>query len=202
MKKLFSLILVLGLLLSGCETLNTERKNDILDYEKALENFENEVANDKNLDLIRSKLWFDEVETAPFKYLVNKEYVSTKEKKALEKYQEHVARLNLLVKPAIRHLSMRDATLYEQYSAAEFSIFIDLYQGKITYGDYHLKSKDLRKRFDEEANRNVNYNNNNSVVDNDLTDYLILNDLINQSNQSTRIQPFTCTNLGGFINCY
>jgi len=200
MKKILAIIL-LGLFLSGCETLNTERKNDILAYEKAYENFKNEVANDKNLDPIRSKFWFDEIATAPFKNFANKEYVNTKEKKALEKYQEHVARVMLVAKPAMRNLSMREATLFEQWNAGLFSIFIDLYQGKITYGDYHLKKKEMSGRYEEEINRNVNYNNN-SVVDNDLTDYLILNDLINQSNQSTRMQPFTCTNLGGFINCY
>ena len=201
MKKILAIIL-LGLFLSGCETLNTERKNDFLTLEKAVENYDNDVANDKNLEPIRSKLWMAEIESVPFKYYVNKEYVNTKEKKALEKYQEYVARLMLVAKPAMRHLSMRDATLFEQWNAALFSIFIDLYQGKITYGDYHLKRKEISEKYDEEINRNVNYNNNNSVVDNDLTDYLILNDLINQSNQSTRIQPFTCTNLGGFINCY
>ena len=202
MKKLLSLILVI-LFLSGCQTSTTKNDNHILVLYELRNKWNIEVPNYKDLEQIKNKIWLSgNIDTTPFKYYSNQKYVQKEDKKALEKYQEYIAKDNLIIKPILKDLSKRNELLFESYISANFSIFIDLYQGKITYGEYHLKLKEISQKYKTEISLTNNQNNNEVVINNDFTNFLILQGLINQSNQPTRIQPFTCTDLGKFINCW
>ena len=196
-------ILVLGFLLSGCKTSNTKYDSHILILNDLREKWNNEIPNYKDLGQIKNKIWLSgNIDTTPFKYYSNQEYVKKEDKRALEKYQEYIAKDNLIIKPMLKDLSKRNELLFESYISANFSVFIDLYQGKITYGEYHLKFKEINEKYKAELSLTNNQNKNEVILNNDFTNFLILQGLINQSNQPTRIQPFTCTDLGKFINCW
>ena len=112
-------------------------QNEITEF---ADRIERKMKSDKDLEIISEKIWFQRGQ-APFKYFVNKEFVRKKEKKALEKLQNHWA-VNQREYLKIENKYFPFNTPYfEKYFASTFSIFIDLYDGKISYGEFHKMKK-------------------------------------------------------------
>ena len=179
-------------------------------YEKEMENFadrvEKRLNKDKNLKIIESKVWFKKGQT-PFKYFVNKDYVKEEDKKALEKLQNHLAiNQSEYLKIENKHFPFNTPYL-EKYFASTFTLFLDLYDGKISYGEYHKIKKDLLERTKQSAQeawkfKQANQPNKFEQINKAFQDYLITQKLINDVFQPTRKQNFTCTQNGKIINCW
>lgn len=167
---------------------------------------EKRLLADKNLKIIEDKIWFKRGQT-PFKYFVNKDYVKDEEKKALEKLQNHLA-INQREYLKIENKYFPFNTPYfEKYFASTFTLFIDLYDGKISYGEYHKIKKDLFEKTRQSAQeawkfKQANQPNKFDQINKAFQDYLITQKLINDVFQPTRKQNFTCTQNGKIINCW
>ena len=96
---------------------------------------------------------------------------------------------------------------FEKYFASTFSIFIDLYDGKISYGEFHKMKKELLEKTQESAQeawkfKQANQTNKFNQINKTLQDYLITQKLINEVFQPARRQSFVCTHNGNIINCW
>lgn len=173
---------------------------------KFADRVEKRLLGDKNLKIIENKIWFKRGQT-PFKYFVNKDYVKNEEKNALEKLQNHLA-INQREYLKIENKYFPFNTPYfEKYFASTFTLFIDLYDGKINYGEYHKIKKDLFEKTRLSAQeawkfKQANQPNKFEQINKAFQDYLITQKLINDVFQPTRKQNFTCTQNGKIINCW
>jgi hypothetical protein len=178
-------------------------QNEITEF---ADRIERKMKSDKDLEIISEKIWFQRGQ-APFKYFVNKEFVRKKEKKALEKLQNHWA-VNQREYLKIENKYFPFNTPYfEKYFASTFSIFIDLYDGKISYGEFHKMKKELLEKTQESAQeawkfKQANQTNKFNQINKTLQDYLITQKLINEVFQPARRQSFVCTHNGNIINCW
>ena len=167
---------------------------------------EKRLLADKNLKIIEDKIWFKRGQT-PFKYFVNKDYVKNEEKKALEKLQNHLAiNQREYLKIENKYFPF-NIPYFEKYFASTFTLFIDLYDGKISYGEYHKIKKDLFEKTRQSAQeawkfKQANQPNKFEQINKAFQDYLITQKLINDVFQPTRKQNFTCTENGKIINCW
>jgi len=182
---------------------NNKYQNEITEF---ADRIERKMKSDKDLEIISEKIWFQRGQ-APFKYFVNKEFVRKKEKKALEKLQNHWA-VNQREYLKIENKYFPFNTPYfEKYFASTFSIFIDLYDGKISYGEFHKMKKELLEKTQESAQeawkfKQANQTNKFNQINKTLQDYLITQKLINEVFQPARRQSFVCTHNGNIINCW
>ena len=178
-------------------------QNEITEF---ADRIERKMKSDKDLEIISEKIWFQRGQ-APFKYFVNKEFVRKKEKKALEKLQNHWA-VNQREYLKIENKYFPFNTPYfEKYFASIFSIFIDLYDGKISYGEFHKMKKELLEKTQESAQeawkfKQANQTSKFNQINKTLQDYLITQKLINEVFQPARRQSFVCTHNGNIINCW
>jgi hypothetical protein len=178
-------------------------QNEITEF---ADRIERKMKSDKDLEIISEKIWFQRGQ-APFKYFVNKEFVRKKEKKALEKLQNHWA-VNQREYLKIENKYFPFNTPYfEKYFASTFSIFIDLYDGKISYGEFHKMKKELLEKTQESAQeawkfKQANQTSKFNQINKTLQDYLITQKLINEVFQPARRQSFVCTHNGNIINCW
>lgn len=200
-------LIIFLFLFSGSVNAFSSKQNK---YQSEMNEFadrvEKKLLEDKNLKIIEDKIWFKRGQT-PFKYFVNKDYVKDEEKKALEKLQNHLAINQREYLKIENKYYPFNTPFFEKYFASTFTLFIDLYDGKISYGEYHKIKKDLFEKTRQSAQeawrfKQANQPNKFEQINRAFQDYLITQKLINDVFQPTRQQSFTCTQNGKIINCW
>jgi hypothetical protein len=198
------IIIIASLILVGCVNdfaANEEAKMNRQKYIQSL-------TNDKTLDPIRDKIYFGALSETPFSYFVNKSFVKDSERKALENFQSINA---VFTSEGRNHFQKNSPHLYELYNyltVARFTIFTDLYNGKISYGEYAVKNKEVLANYDKaREQRQLEIQRYNAQIVSEAVNSFVtqLNNqqLINTLNNSpARIAPFTCQNYGRTINCW
>jgi hypothetical protein len=92
-------------------------------------------------------------------------------------------------------------------TAATSSLIVDLYIGKITYGEFAVKRRDLVNYYDAalmERGRQITAaeKTQRDAAFSGLQNYLLNQNLVNTLNQPNRISPFTCNRMGTMVNCW
>ena len=202
MKKIF-LLLAAFLILTA---FSTDQKNYDQEIKILADKLFKELSADKEVQVLKENLNLEQGEV-PFKYYVNKNFVKENEKKALEKFQNYRARAQKEMLRIEQKYFPFNVPFFEKLFAATFSVFMDLYEGKITYGQYYKITKDLfekSKEYAREAYKHAQSNQPNQFdrIHNAFRDYLITQKLINDVFQPTRKQTFTCVQNGNITNCW
>jgi hypothetical protein len=204
------IIILASLILVGCVN-NFDAAKDAARAEKAktdLEKYQNVLKNEKILDPIREHIYFGRISETPFSYYVNKNFVKENERKALERFQSLRAAFDEDGRNYFKTYSPPTYELFNYLTVARFSLFVDLYNGKISYGDYALKIKDLVASYDKAvAERYREIDRYEAQVRSEALNRFItqLNNqqLINTLNNSpARVAPFSCSNYGATIRCW
>ena len=139
---------------------------------------------------------------------MNKNFVKENERKALERFQSLRAAFDEDGRNYFKTYSPPTYELFNYLTVARFSLFVDLYNGKISYGDYALKIKDLVASYDKAvAERYREIDRYEAQVRSEALNRFItqLNNqqLINTLNNSpARVAPFSCSNYGATIRCW
>jgi len=185
---------------------STDPKNYQEEYKISFDKLFIELSTDKEVQVLKENIHLQQGEV-PFKYYVNKNFVKENEKKALEKFQNYRARAQKEILRIEQKYFPFNVPFFEKLFAATFSVFMDLYEGKITYGQYYKITKDLFEKSKESAQEAYKYAQSNQPnqfdrIHNAFRDYLITQKLINDVFQPTRRQQFTCTTHGKITNCW
>lgn len=92
---------------------------------------------------LKDKVWLTEINDAPLRYFTNKDYAADSDKPGLEKIDQ-VSKQNFQELEAFaRKYTPQHLPILEPLRAANFSLFLRLYEKKISYGEYHSLRKDL-----------------------------------------------------------
>jgi hypothetical protein len=203
MKKTFSAFVLFFFM--GCVS-NFEKANE--ESKLSGEKYLNALKTEKTLDPIREHIYFGLISEAPFSYFVNKNYVKESDRKALEKFQSTRALFDSESRIWYQKYSPHTLELWNYLVAARFTIFTDLYNGKITYGEYAVKIKEVVANYNKaKEQRELEIQVHNSQIRSQAINTFItqLNNqqLINSLNSSpARIAPFSCNNYGATISCW
>ena len=203
MKKILSAMVLFFLM--GCVS-NFDKANE--ESKLSGEKYLNALKTEKLLDPIRDKIYFGMLSDTPFSYYVNKDFVKENERKALEKFQSIKAVFDSEGRLFFEKYSPHFLELFNYLTAARFTIFTDLYNGKITYGDYALKIKEVvasynKAREQRELEIQLHASQIRSQALNTFITQLNNQQLINSLNNSpARIAPFSCNNYGATIRCW
>jgi hypothetical protein len=206
----YLIIILASLMLVGCVN-NFDAAKDAARKEEAkisLDKYLNELKNEKILDPIRENIYFGLIRETPFSYYVNKSFVKENERKALERFQSIRAAFD---ERGRNHYKKYWPEIYELFNyalVARFSLFVDLYNSKISYGDYALKIKDLFASYDKAVDERFREIDRyeaqvRSEALNRFVTQLNNQQLINTLNNSpARVAPFSCSNYGTTIRCW
>ena len=199
-------IYLIFLLVIGCATQNN---NQSLQQEnKRIINARYErLKNDEVVKLISNKIWLDDIKNAPLSYFVNSEYSNSTEKQSINRLNELMQISNAETEKFVLERNLPLTDLMRLSFSANSALLVDLYNEKITYGEYATKKRDMSTYFDmaviqrsnqvaaiEQQRRDAAYVN--------LQNYLMNQNLVNSLNQPARISPFSCSKLGQTINCW
>ena len=202
MKKI-SLFLAIFLILTA---FSNNQKNYESEMKDSANKLLKELKADKEVQILKDNYYLEQGEV-PFKYYVNKNFVQENEKKALEKLQNYRARAQKEMLRVEKKYFPFNVPFLEKYFAAGFTQFMDLYEGKISYGEFFKIRKELWDKTiaaSKEAFRYAQSNQPNQFdrIHNAFRDYLITQKLINDVFQPTRKQTFTCVQNGNLTNCW
>lgn len=191
------------LILTG---FSSKQKNYESEIKDSADKLFKELRADKEVQILKDNYHLEQGET-PFKYYVNKNFVKENEKKALEKLTNYRARAQKEILRIEQKYFPFNVPFLEKYFAATFTPFMDLYEGKISYGQYFKIKKELWDKMREASREAYKYAQANQPnqfdrIHNAFRDYLITQKLINDAFQPTRRQQFTCTTHGKITNCW
>lgn len=204
--KIKYLIIFLFLFTTNASAFLNKNKNYQDEMDSLVKSIEKKMKSDKDLNILKKNMWIDKGEV-PFKYYTNKNFVTKEERKALEKLQNYVAiNQKEYLKIEGKYFPF-NVPYFEKYFASTFTVFLDLYDGKITYGEYYRIKKELWEKTRSTALEAWKYKNANQInkfdqITKAFQDYLKTQKLINEVFQPSRKQSFTCTQNGKIINCW
>ena len=207
MKPILSiLIFAVSFVLVGCETTQSSVQMVRQDTQVYLQSVTARLKSDSVLSKISGKIWLESVEKTPLSFYSNNERVSDDEKQAIQRLAELQNIFDSERQEIIKKHNLPVLDLNNLASAALSSLLIDLYLGKITYGEFAIKRRDISNNFDaailerdkqiaatQRIQKDVAYNN--------LQNYLMNQNLVNSLNQPARISPFTCNRFGTMVSC-
>jgi hypothetical protein len=207
MKPILSiLIFAVSFVLVGCETTQSSVQMVRQDTQVYLQSVTARLKSDSVLSKISGKIWLESVEKTPLTFYSNNERVSDDEKQAIQRLAELQNIFDGERQEIIKKHNLPVLDLNNLASAALSSLLIDLYLGKITYGEFAIKRRDISNNFDaailerdkqiaatQRIQKDVAYNN--------LQNYLMNQNLVNSLNQPARISPFTCNRFGTMVSC-
>jgi hypothetical protein len=207
MKPILSiLVFAVSFALVGCETTQSSVQTVRQDTQAYLQSVAARLKSDSVLSKISGKIWLESVEKTPLTYYSNNDRVSDDEKQAIQRLAELQNIFDSERQEIIKKHNLPVLDLNNLASAALSSLLIDLYLGKITYGEFAIKRRDISNNFDaailerdkqiaatQRVQKDVAYNN--------LQNYLMNQNLVNSLNQPARISPFTCNRFGSMVSC-
>jgi hypothetical protein len=200
--------IILGLVLlvlTGCFIDDEQAKLEVKNID---EKYLKTLKEDKILDPLRKNYWIGDVNEAPFSYFVNKNFIQPNEKPLLERLQSVRAIRQSELRSWYSKYHPHLFQLYDSLNIGLFTNFTDLYNGKITHGEYLVKKKEIYSQYKKAVdNRLLEIELHNSQIRSQALNTFLtqLNNqqLINSINNApTRIAPFTCQNYGRTINCW
>ena len=165
------------------------------------------MQSDSELIKVNKKIWLDDIKKTPLAYYSNAEKVSEEDKPAIERLNQLKTIFDGETEQLIRKYNLPILDLLNLASAATSSLIVDLYIGKITYGEFAVKRRELVNYYDAaliERGRQISAAEKmqRDAAFSGLQNYLLNQNLVNTLNQSARISPFTCNRMGTMVNCW
>ena len=201
-----SVFIISCFFLTACETMRQSEQ----DIRQGLQSFHQKKAqtlkNDMDVQKLKDKIWLDNLNTTPLSYYSNNTYALDHEKKSIERFAELEQVFAQERNSLILKSKMPLEDLVNMANAASYSLIIDLYNEKITYGQFATKRREIGINFDnalaERDRRDAeDQRARNDIASRNLQNYLINQNLINSLNQPARIVPFTCNRFGSMVTC-
>lgn len=165
------------------------------------------MQSDSELIKVSKKIWLDDIKKTPLAYYSNTEKVSEEDKPAIERFNQLKTIFNEETEQLIRKYNLPVLDLLNLATAATSSLIVDLYIGKITYGEFAVRRRELVNYYDAaliERGRQITAaeKTQRDAAFSGLQNYLLSQNLVNTLNQPTRISPFTCNRMGTMVNCW
>jgi hypothetical protein len=165
------------------------------------------MQSDSELMKVSKKIWLDDIKKTPLAYYSNVEKISEEDKPAIERLNQLKIIFNEETEQLIRKYNLPVLDLLNLATAATSSLIVDLYIGKITYGEFAVKRRELVNYYDAallERGRQITAAEKmqRDAAFNGLQNYLLNQNLVNTFNQPARISPFTCNRMGTMVNCW
>lgn len=208
MKKFLNISIVsIAFTIFGCANAQVSQQVLQQETQNFLRSMYYRLQIDGEVSKLSTKIWLDDIKKTPLPYYANSEKVSSEEKPAIERLNQLNTIFNEERSALISKYNLPIVDLLSLSAAASSSLIVDLYVGKLTYGEYAIKKRDLSNNFDSallERGRQVTAAEKvqRDAAFNGLQNYLINQNLINTLNQPARISPFTCSRLGTMVNCW
>ena len=199
LKPLF--VLVTSLLL-GCANAQVSQQALQQEAQTFLRSTYSRMQSDSELMKVSSKIWLDDIKKTPLSYYSNTAKVNDEDKPAIERLNQLKTIFNDETEQLIRKYNLLNLA-----TAATSSLIVDLYIGKITYGEFAIKRRELVNFYDAaliERGRQITAaeNKQRDAAFSGLQNYLLNQNLVNTLNQPARISPFTCNRMGTMVNCW
>lgn len=165
------------------------------------------MQSDSELIKVSKKIWLDDIKKTPLAYYSNIEKISEEDKPAIERLNQLKIIFNEETEQLIRKYNLPVLDLLNLATAATSSLIVDLYIGKITYGEFAVKRRELVNYYDAaliERGRQITAaeKTQRDAAFSGLQNYLLNQNLVNTLNQPARISPFTCNRMGTMVNCW
>lgn len=143
---------------------------------------------------ITGRMWLAEINDAPLRYFTNKEFVSESEKPVLERLDEINKRNGRETEEFFRTYAPHALPILEAHRSASFSLFVKLYEGKISYGDYHVARKEITTKSREalhERDREIaqRIREDQARATNNFINFLVSQQLVDTLRQPTYVMP-------------
>ena len=186
------LIAIFAASLTGCAGVHQQsalKEQEQIKY-RILDRFE----SDPLIATIRQKMWVGEIDQAPLHYLTNKSFVTDADKPALERWwtlnQENARDIEAYYTKHTPHY----LPIWETHRAAFFTNFVLLFEGKLSYGEYHNKLNSLTAKFKDALTERARefaarQNEARSQAMNDYFNFLLMQRSINNQGQPTVTAP-------------
>jgi len=199
-------VLVTSLLL-GCANAQVSQQALQQEAQTFLRSTYSRMQSDSELMKVSSKIWLDDIKKTPLSYYSNTAKVNDEDKPAIERLNQLKTIFNDETEQLIRKYNLPVLDLLNLATAATSSLIVDLYIGKITYGEFAMKRRELVNFYDAaliERGRQITAaeNKQRDAAFSGLQNYLLNQNLVNTLNQPARISPFTCNRMGTMVNCW
>lgn len=181
--------------LIGCATAQPSQQSFELEAKNLAQSILLRMENDNELQIVSKKIWLGDTKNTPLSFYSIDEKVSSEEKRAIQQF-EKLRSINFTeIESLIKKYNYPVLDLINLSNAANSSLVVDLYLGKVTYGQFAIKRKELWDFYNAaiiERSRQVAAT---QQVQRDaafigLQNYLVNQNLINSFNQPARINPF------------
>jgi len=202
-----SLLVLVTSILIGCANAQVSQQALQQEVQTFLRSTYLRMQSDSELMKVSKKIWLDDIKKTPLAYYSNSEKVSDEDKPAIERLNQLKTIFNDETEQLIRKYNLPVLDLLNLSTAATSSLIVDLYIGKISYGEFAVKRRELVNYYDAaliERGRQITAaeNKQRDAAFNGLQNYLLNQNLVNTLNQPTRISPFTCNRMGTMVNCW
>jgi hypothetical protein len=200
------LVIAISLLI-GCANAQVSQQALQQEVQTFLRSTYARMQSDSELMKVSKKIWLDDIKKTPLAYYSNAEKVSDEDKPAIERLNQLKTIFNEETEQLIRKYNLPVLDLLNLSTAATSSLIVDLYIGKISYGEFAVKRRELVNYYDAaliERGRQITAaeNKQRDAAFNGLQNYLLNQNLVNTLNQPARISPFTCNRMGTMVNCW
>jgi hypothetical protein len=165
------------------------------------------MQSDSELMKVSKKIWLDDIKKTPLSFYSSSEKVSDEDKPAIERLNQLKIIFDQETEQLIRKYNLPILDLLNLASAATSSLIVDLYIGKLTYGEFAIKRRELVNYYDAaliERGRQITATEKmqRDAAFNSLQNYLLNQNLVTTLNQPARISPFTCNRMGTMVSCW
>jgi hypothetical protein len=143
---------------------------------------------------ISGKIWFGEINDAPLRYFTNKTFVSEPEKEMLERLDDINKQNGREIEDFFRRHGPHGLQILEAHRSATFSLFVRLYEGKVSYGDFHVARREITARSREaliEREREIaqRLRDDQTRATNNFVNFLVAQQLVDALRQPTYVMP-------------
>jgi hypothetical protein len=202
-----SFLVIATSLLLGCANAQNTQQAIQQEAQAFLRSTYIRMQSDTELMKVSRKIWLDDIKKTPLAYYSNAEKVSEDDKPAIERLNQLKTIFNEETEQLIRKYNLPVLDLLNLATAATSSLIVDLYIGKISYGEFAIKRRDLVNYYDAalmERGRQIAATEKmqRDAAFSGLQNYLLNQNLVNTLNQPARISPFTCNRMGTMVNCW
>jgi hypothetical protein len=202
-----SFLIIATSLLLGCANPQITQQALQQETQAFLRSTYSRMQSDSELMKVSGKIWLDEMKKTPLSYYSNTEKVSNEDKPAIERLNQLKIIFDNERNELVRKYNLPVADILNLATAATSSLIVDLYVGKITYGEFASKNREVSNNFDAaiiERGRQLTAAEKleRDAAFSGLQNYLLNQNLVNTLNQPARISPFTCNRMGTMVNCW